>query len=168
MVVLGNTNRKIMTPKLLINLLCILACVVLASCTQSFNQWLSSQEIYQSLQNAGKVGLHINFKTNSYALTGRSAKQIGEVVKALKQIDTSKYYILVIGHTDKRGDKDANKLLSLNRAAAVVNALIDKYKFPPEKLRWDGKGEMEPLVSPELTDHDRFMNRRVEIILEQK
>ena len=158
---------EIMTYKLILNILIVLVCIALSSCTQSFNQWLSSQEIYQSLQDEGKIGLHINFKTNSYALAGKSAKQIGEVAKALRKIDTSNYYILVIGHTDQRGNRDANKILSLNRAAAVVDALIDRYNFPPEKLRWDGKGEAEPLISPERTAHDRFMNRRVEIVLEQ-
>lgn len=146
----------------------ILLCLLLTSCTQSFNHWLSSQEIYRSLRDEGKVGLYINFKVNSSALSGKSIRQIGEIDKALKKLDISNHNILIIGHTDTQGNKDVNKVLSLDRAATVVNALIDDYGFPPGNLRWEGKGETEPLIYPERTTHDRWMNRRVEVVLVKK
>ena len=74
--------------------------------------------------------------------------------------------IAVVGHTDSsmkgRGVEFASvRQLSMERANAVREALIDKYKFDPNKLVVDGKGWNEPADPSD--PENQALNRRVEI-----
>ncbi len=71
--------------------------------------------------------------------------------------------VAVIGHTDAsmkgRGVQfDAVRKLSFERADAVRKALVEKYKFDPDKFVVEGKGWNEPL-QPD----NHAVNRRVEV-----
>jgi len=84
---------------------------------------------------------------------GRLAGQFGRCV------------IAVEGHTDNsmrgRAPYDAVKQLSLERAEAVKKALVDKYKFEPNKFVVEGKGWDIPAdVNDQM---NQALNRRVEI-----
>lgn len=74
--------------------------------------------------------------------------------------------IAVVGHTDAsmsgRGVpfEDVRRL-SLDRANAVKNALVEKYKFDPNKFVIEGEGWNQP-ADPEDPDN-HALNRRVEI-----
>jgi NitT/TauT family transport system substrate-binding protein len=72
----------------------------------------------------------------------------------------------VVGHTDSsmkgRGVRfDDVKKLSMDRAMAVKNALVEKYGFDPNKFVVDGQGWNEP-ADPDDPDNNA-LNRRVEI-----
>jgi len=73
--------------------------------------------------------------------------------------------ILIEGHTDSsmkgKVPMQAVKDLSLARAEAIKRALIDKYKFDPNKFSIDGKGWDVP-ADPGAPDNNA-LNRRVEI-----
>ena len=73
--------------------------------------------------------------------------------------------ILIQGHTDSsmkgRVPVQAVKDLSLARAEAIKQALIDKYKFDPNKFTVEGKGWDEP-ADPD-DPENQALNRRVEI-----
>jgi len=74
--------------------------------------------------------------------------------------------IAVVGHTDAsmkgRGVRFEDvQRLSLDRADAVKKALVDKYKFDPNKFVVEGKGWNEP-ADPEDPDN-HALNRRVEV-----
>lgn len=74
--------------------------------------------------------------------------------------------IAVVGHTDasmkERGVRfeDVQKL-SQDRANAVKRALVDKYKFDPNKFVVEGKGWNQPADPEDPLNH--ALNRRVEI-----
>lgn len=73
--------------------------------------------------------------------------------------------IAIVGHTDSsmKGQvrfEDVREL-SLDRANAVKKALVDKYKFDPNKFLIEGKGWNEP-ADPE-DPMNQALNRRVEI-----
>ncbi|MCB1033895.1 MAG: OmpA family protein, partial [Acidobacteria bacterium] len=74
--------------------------------------------------------------------------------------------LAVVGHTDAsmqgRGVRfeDVQKL-SLDRANAVKNALVEKYDFDPNKFVIEGKGWNEPANADDPLNHT--LNRRVEI-----
>lgn len=76
--------------------------------------------------------------------------------------------VVVVGHTDSKplqktvGKWGDNVGLSRARAETVARALGGT-GVPAARLRTDGKGEFEPLVSPEKNAADRARNRRVEI-----
>jgi outer membrane protein OmpA-like peptidoglycan-associated protein len=71
--------------------------------------------------------------------------------------------IEVSGHTDSKGNDEANMKLSQERSQAVVNAIvkkgIDKAKFVAK-----GYGETAPIVPNDLSDVKGMQqNRRVEM-----
>ena len=73
--------------------------------------------------------------------------------------------IMITGHTDdSMRDKvpyDAVKQLSDDRAKAVMNALVSRYKFPPDKFHAEGKAWDVPADAND--SHNNAQNRRVEI-----
>lgn len=103
----------------------------------------------------------IKFAFNSYELTFSSKQKLDRVVKLLK--DYPQYNLHVGGHTDSIGSDAYNDRLSINRASAVVNYIIEK-GISEERLSYEGFGERYPLES-NVTEHGRFINRRVEFEL---
>jgi outer membrane protein OmpA-like peptidoglycan-associated protein len=74
--------------------------------------------------------------------------------------------INVIGHTDNQGPAQYNQDLSVKRAEAVRDYLVQK-GIPADLIRAEGKGFSAP-VAPNNTVEGRAANRRVEIIVEPK
>jgi outer membrane protein OmpA-like peptidoglycan-associated protein len=66
--------------------------------------------------------------------------------------------IEVAGHTDTTGSEEYNQQLSVRRADAVKNALIQQ-GINPARIVAIGYGESQPISS------DNAMNRRVEIVI---
>lgn len=92
------------------------------------------------------------------------------VTKIMKDVATlagqfDKCVIRIVGHTDAsmKGQIPEQWVIDLSteRADAVRKAMIEKFKFPPEKFQATGVGWNEP-VDPN-TPNDDFANRRVEI-----
>jgi len=90
---------------------------------------------------------------------GRSSLE--EVVDLLQTEPDKK--IRVEGHTDSRGDAEANLLLSEQRAQAVREALIS-LGVASERVTALGMGEDFPIASNE-DEAGRARNRRVDVIL---
>jgi len=90
---------------------------------------------------------------------GRSSLE--EVVDLLQTEPDKK--IRVEGHTDSRGDADANLLLSEQRAQAVLEALVS-LGVAAERVSSLGMGEDFPIDTNE-TEDGRARNRRVDVIL---
>lgn len=77
--------------------------------------------------------------------------------------DKARGRIIVEGHTDGIGSDAANKRLSVERAEKVRQAIIAR-QVPPSRVEARGHGKDKPRRSPELTDQDRQLNRRAEIL----
>jgi len=90
---------------------------------------------------------------------GRSSLE--EVVDLLQTEPDKK--IRVEGHTDSRGDAEANLLLSEQRAQAVLEALVS-LGVASDRITASGMGEDFPIASNEDED-GRAQNRRVDVIL---
>ena len=69
--------------------------------------------------------------------------------------------IFITGHTDTMGAGPANDALSLKRAQAVRQLVIDR-GFEADRVVAAGRGEREPVV-PTADEVDEPKNRRVEI-----
>jgi outer membrane protein OmpA-like peptidoglycan-associated protein len=69
----------------------------------------------------------------------------------------------VEGHTDSDGDDQANLALSVSRAEAVVDALIER-GVSPDRLYAVGYGESLPIASNE-TKAGKQANRRIAFTL---
>ncbi len=101
------------------------------------------------------------FESGSSAIRPESYFELDELISYLKEHEHLK--IQIIGHTDNVGAPNENLILSVQRASAVVNYLIQG-GIPPSRLQYDGRGETQP-IAPNDTEAGRAMNRRTEFIL---
>ena len=80
-------------------------------------------------------------------------------------LDTVRYYprrpVVIIGHTDSRGDVPYNQKLSEQRAQAVKNYLVQN-DVAPWRITTMGAGESQPMATNR-TRKGRALNRRIEV-----
>jgi len=103
----------------------------------------------------------IYFQWDSPKIVQSSNKTLKNAIFQAKKEETS--YIEIVGHTDRAGDNDYNKKLSLNRAKNIHNILVKK-GIPEEKITTFFYGESNPIAKTK-DGVARKVNRRVEIIL---
>ncbi|SAL70891.1 OmpA family protein [Caballeronia choica] len=72
--------------------------------------------------------------------------------------------ILVAGHTDNLGDRESNQRLSIARASAVRDWLMEAAATPASAFAIQGYGDSRP-IADNRTPEGRARNRRVEITL---
>ena len=114
--------------------------------------------IWQDIKNAS-----FQFDSGSDQLVDRDLDNIQKVYRFLKNNRTR---ILIIGHTDSVGSRQMNYLLSINRANAVKDKLVE-LGIAAERIQTAGRGELEPAYTNE-TPQGRMKNRRVNIEVFQK
>jgi len=71
-----------------------------------------------------------------------------------------------VGHTADVGNPVGQKKLSLERAKAIVDALV-RMGIPQDRFLYEGRGAEEP-VAPNTDEANRARNRRVEITILEK
>ncbi|MAS94541.1 MAG: hypothetical protein CMO55_15185 [Verrucomicrobiales bacterium] len=71
------------------------------------------------------------------------------------------------GHTDSFGAEEANRELSLKRANAVKDWLVERLRIDDTNIRVVGLGESRPIVSIDGTIEQQALNRRVEIVVKK-
>ncbi len=101
------------------------------------------------------------FASGQVQLVDGGLASLEEVVDLLQTEPDKK--IRVEGHTDSRGDAEANLQLSDQRANAVMEALIS-LGVAADRISALGMGEDFPIASNE-DDEGRARNRRVDVIL---
>lgn len=105
------------------------------------------------------------FKLGSADLTDQARGIIGKIAPVLLQ---SPNYIRIEGHTDNLPISTAkfpsNWELSSARAINVLQYIIHKFNFPPERLAAAGYGEYRPRV-PNNSAANRQLNRRVDVVI---
>jgi OOP family OmpA-OmpF porin len=115
-----------------------------------------------TIKETGKVALYgIYFDVAKTIVKDESEPILQEIAKLLKANPSLKLY--VVGHTDNTGSFDANMKLSMDRAVAVVNALVTKLAVSAASLKACGAGSIAPVASNE-TEEGRALNRRVELV----
>ena len=92
-------------------------------------------------------------------LTPDSRQLLGRIVDEIGRRPAPE--IVVIGHTDRVGAVPYNDTLSLRRAERVRDELV-KVGIAADRIRVEGRGEREPLVST-ADEVAEARNRRVEI-----
>lgn len=105
----------------------------------------------------------ILFATSSFTLDAASMLAIDNNVALLAQTN-SNAYIRVEGNTDNVGSSALNKKLSESRAKAVVDYLIQKYKFNANRFIVVGNGPDKPRKDADnSTEEGRRKNRRTDV-----
>lgn len=105
----------------------------------------------------------VNFDFDKATIRPDDFERLDKDVATLKEWGNVK--VEVAGHTDSIGTDEYNMGLSLRRADAVRNYLVDK-GIAADRLSVKGYGESQP-VADNATSEGRFQNRRVELIPQQ-
>lgn len=103
---------------------------------------------------------NIFFDTDEAVLKAASIAELENIRDLL--VSNPGWQIQINGHTDNVGHPEANRVLSLKRAEAVVAYLV-KEGIVPERLQARGFGSERPLVSNDDEEDGRQLNRRTEI-----
>lgn len=119
-------------------------------------------DIAAELIEKGKyISYGVYFDTGSAKIKQESHGVLEQIAAILKANQDLK--LLIVGHTDNIGAKEANQTLSLERANSVKDYLIKNFSIDAGRLATDGKGDTEP-VADNKTATGRAQNRRVEFI----
>ena len=123
---------------------------------------VNAEALASGLAREGKVSIYgIYFDTGKATLKVESKPTLDEIAKLLKQQPGLKLYI--VGHTDNAGTLALNMQLSVDRAAAVVQALTRDYGISTGRLDPHGVGPLVPAAT-NMTEDGRAKNRRVELV----
>ena len=114
-------------------------------------------------RTGGYVNLAVRFDFNSYAIRPGSISILNKLGAAIVRPKLKERALFVNGHTDTDGTETYNLHLSLKRAIAVRDYLINNLDIAPPRLRVMGYGEGVPLVEHNSTQNKQ-LNRRVEIV----
>ncbi|MDQ3392786.1 MAG: DUF5723 family protein [Bacteroidota bacterium] len=106
------------------------------------------QETYKNLE----------FETGKAEIVSGSTRSLDKLAELL--LKRPGYKLLIEGHTDNTGLAQSNLILSVDRANAVRDYLIDK-GVDPDILIAEGHGAERPIADNE-TEEGRKLNRRVE------
>ena len=124
---------------------------------------VSAKAMQTSLSEDGKIALYgLFFDTGKAEIKAESNAQLEEMAKLLRALANAKFF--VVGHTDNVGNFDANQTLSMQRAQAVVNALIAApHSIDAKRLSAKGAANIMPVAS-NTEEAGRARNRRVELV----
>ena len=127
---------------------------------EAMRQDVTASDLLQALNNEGHVALYINFDTNRATIKPESAAVIEQVIAMLRGDPSLR--ISIEGHTDNTGTPQANKVLSEQRAKAVLAELV-KGGIETGRLMAVGWGQEKP-IGDNTTEEGRAKNRRVELV----
>ena len=112
---------------------------------------------------APSANLTVNFGSGSADLTPQAIQVLNELGRALSSKELAGYKFRIEGHTDTVGTPEANRLLSEQRAKAVVAYISSHFGVDGTRLQPVGMGEQDLAVpTPAQTAEPR--NRRVLVV----
>jgi len=122
------------------------------------------QEEVKEVEIVKIVTLNLNFATSKYEILEDSFLEVDEFAQFLTEYP--QYDAKIVGHTDSRDRLKQNRVLSFNRAKAVVDMLVE-LGVDTDRLSYDGVAADEPIATNE-TAEGRAKNRRIEVTLTKK
>ncbi len=119
--------------------------------------------ISQTADNQLKVDIpaDVSFDVGRYAIKPNMRPVLDRLASTLNQHPVTT--VTIIGHTDSTGSDAVNDPLSINRAAATRDYLVQR-GVSAQRVAIDGRGSRQP-VADNSTASGRAMNRRVEIFI---
>ncbi len=109
-----------------------------------------------------KMTLHINFDFDKAEIKPAFKPELDKAANFIQKYNQVPF-ILLAGHTDNIGEEKYNQQLSLRRAEAVRQYLIDNHGIRAKRLVARGYGESQP-VANNGDEAGRYENRRTEVI----
>jgi outer membrane protein OmpA-like peptidoglycan-associated protein len=103
----------------------------------------------------------VNFRVNSSVLSPQAKSQLDEI--ATKALNAKGYVIEVSGYTDSTGSVEKNRVLSTQRADAVVRYLVENHNIPLRRIVTPFGYGKSNAIADNRTAEGRAQNRRVEV-----
>ena len=115
----------------------------------------------QQLEKLAQITVAVQFDFGSARIRPQSYRTVGLLADLLYHPYLLGYRILIVGHTDAVGGREANLELSQRRADAIRDALINPFGIAPQRIEAVGLGEEQLLnrSNPQAAE-----NRRVQLI----
>ena len=126
----------------------------------AMEQEVTANEMLEALNRDGFIALYIHFDTGKADLKPEAKGTIDQIATLLKENEGLE--VSIEGHTDNVGQPAANKILSEQRAKAVMDAVVGS-GVSAARLRAVGWGQEKP-VADNRSEEGRAKNRRVEIV----
>lgn len=117
------------------------------------------ERVGEGIQVTFDSGLLFDF--DSDVIRADAARNLAELAQSLKKYPNSQ--LLIVGHTDSRGDEAYNQGLSFRRSNSAATYLQNQ-GVARARVATNGRGEYEPVASND-TDNGRQLNRRVEVAI---
>lgn len=119
--------------------------------------------ISQTSDNQLKVDIpaDVSFDVGRHAIKPNMRPVLDRLASTLNQHPVTT--VTIIGHTDSTGSDAVNEPLSVNRAAATRDYLVQR-GVSAQRVAVDGRGSRQP-IADNSTAAGRAMNRRVEIFI---
>lgn len=105
----------------------------------------------------------VNFESGSAIITANGRRLLNKIAAILRKAGSTQ--ILIAGHTDNIGQREANVQLSIERASAVKAYLV-KHGVDASMLAVMGYGASQPVAS-NATQEGRAKNRRIEFTVQK-
>ena len=110
------------------------------------------------------VNLPVHFDFDRADLNPAGRRQVIELGRALSRANLRHSSFLLVGHTDKRGTRRYNQILSEKRARMVKTELERQFPSLIGQLKATGRGETQLLYDGD-DETDHLLNRRVKVSL---
>lgn len=123
-------------------------------------QEVTASDMLAALNQDGRIALSIHFDTGKATIRPESQRIIEEIATLLK--DNPDLKVSIEGHTDSTGTPQGNRVLSEERARAVLTA-VAALGVDPSRMTAVGWGQNRP-VADNGSEEGRARNRRVEIV----
>lgn len=127
---------------------------------EAMKQDVTASDMFDALNREGHIALYINFDTGKSTIKPASEQIISQIVQMLKA--NPELSINIEGHTDNVGNPKSNKILSDERAKAVLESIVAQ-GIDPKRLKAAGYGQDKPIADNN-TEEGRAKNRRVELV----
>ncbi len=114
------------------------------------------------IKEAIKEEVNIVFDTNKAIIKPEFKGEVAKISDLAKANGNA--FITIEGHTDASGNPAKNKVLSQERATAVMNMLISDYGIPAARVAAVGFGSSKPVADNNTAD-GKAKNRRVIAVL---
>ena len=87
------------------------------------------------------INLDIQFDVDTPIIQPASYQTLGRIADALIHSSLLPYGVLIVGHTESNGRREANAILSQRRADAIRDMLVNTFKIATKRVQSVGLGE---------------------------
>ncbi|HML79246.1 OmpA family protein [Geobacter sulfurreducens] len=124
---------------------------------------LEDPKVIAALPDRLCIALKVQFDTDKWDIKPQYRGEIAKVGDFMTRNPTTT--AIIEGHTDRVGTADHNMKLSLRRAEAVVNYLVEHFGIERSRLSAKGYGFSRP-IAYNSTAEGRALNRRINAIID--